>query len=167
MGTMADGAAILVDAEETICRVGFVADLGISRGKYPQMHDPETGLIRLEELSWEDLKIRGFSVQIRSLYSFKAAQEEAERRDERWTEKIGRAANYVLAGVHLAKVAAINSIEDKGGSAFRVLDTRTTEAPAHAEIRISDHLAKSDLLKYRGLLQKALGEIRDATEIDQ
>jgi hypothetical protein len=168
MGTMAEGAAVLVDAEETICRVGFVADVGISRGlKYPQMHDPETGLIRLEEISWDDLKNNGFSVQIKSLYSSNAAQAEAARRDERWTEKLKKPAKYAVAGVHLAKVAAINAIEDKGGSAFRVLDTRTADAPAHAEIRISDHLDKSGLLKYRTWLQKALGAIRDATEIDK
>jgi len=171
MGDIAQGVAqAFVADDETVCRLAFSADHPISRGTgYPQKHDPETGLIRMEEITWDDLKKNGFSVQICSLYSFAEATDEAARRNAERSAKAGFEVNYRLAGCHFAIVRSINEIVDEAGqSMFYVLDSRTPEAPAHAEIRATDHLVdKSILLKYRESLRDVLGRIRDARDIDK
>jgi len=169
MQTSAEGAAVDVDPEESICRVGYEADVAIFiERQFPQTHDPVTGLLRLEEISWQDLKKRGFSVQMKSLYSRASAEESADFKNKNWSEKLGVTANCRVAGVHIAGVKAVNDIvKADGKSAFRVLNTRTDDFPSHAEIRLVDGLDKSYFLQFRQELRDTLGPLRDVDEIDR
>jgi hypothetical protein len=160
---------VLVDAEEDVCRLCFSAKIPISyEQKHPNQIDTETGFILLEELSWQDMKKRGFSVQRRLLYSMNEALDVAARRDAARAEK-GQEAAYKLAGVLIAKVERITAItDDEGNQVFRVLATPSEEAgPAHAEIRVAGHLNKADFMKFRINLQAALGKIKEAALLDQ
>ncbi|MES2671785.1 MAG: hypothetical protein V4673_15375 [Pseudomonadota bacterium] len=163
------GTQDLVDPEEDICRLCFSAKIPISYdSKHPNQIDSDTGLIRLEELSWADFRKRGFSIQRRILYSLREALEMAARRDAAKTAK-GLDAAYTLAGVLIAKVERINTISDaEGKQVFRVIPTPGQETDlAHAEIRIADHLTKDDLLKFRVDLQAVLGKMQEANLLDQ
>lgn len=169
MGGAAAGntAEVLVDVEEDVCRLCFSADIPVFRGSlHPNQVDPETGLFRLEEISWKDLAENGFSLQRKKLYSLNDGLAEAKRRDDERAAK-GKQAAYKLAGVLIAKVAGIHAIsDDDGRRTFRVLQTPTEKQPAHAEIRIADHCKKQDLLKYRQALQTALGRMEPAEALD-
>lgn len=167
-GAAGGTAEVLVDAEEDVCRLCFSAEIPISRdSKHPNQVDPESGRIRLEEISWIDLREKGFSLQRRSLYSLKDGLAEAARRDAKKKAKAIEA-GYQLAGVLIARVALINVIEDEcGRQIFRVLKTPTEAQPAHAEIRIADHCEKHDLLKFRVALSDALGTLQDPRALDE
>jgi hypothetical protein len=159
---------LLVDAEEDVCRLCFSAKIPISiDNRHPNQIDVNTGYILLEELSWQDFKKRGFSLQRRRLYSHAEALALAAKRNAAKAEK-GQDAAYQLAGVLIAKVASINAISDDDGSQiFRVLATPNENEPGHSEIRIADHLTKMHLLKYRVSLQSALGKMQDAALLDR
>lgn len=162
------GGEVWVDAEEDVCRLCFSAKIPISRdSKHPNQVDSESRLIRLEELGWDDLKKRGFSVQRRLFYSLNEALELAARRNAAKASK-GQDAAYTLAGVLIAKVEQITAITDGDAmQVFRVLATPNDMEPGHAEIRIADHLKKEDLLKFRVKLQSALGKMQEAELLDQ
>lgn len=153
--------------EEDVCRLCFAASSNISIDqKFPNQVDPDTGLIRLEELTWQDFKTRGFSVQVLRLYSAAMGIAEAKRRLEAKREK--GVERYELAGALIARVEKIQQIKDPGGSSvFCVLDTRSAEHPAHAELRIRSGFQKKDLLKYREALQAVLGKIRPVSDLDR
>lgn len=168
MGEAADSsAATRVDAREEVCRLCFSASIPISRDqKHPNQVDADTGMIRLEEIGWDDMKFRGFSLQRRHLYSLNSGLEEAARREAAKRLKDGDV-SYELAGVLIAKVQLINAIEDSAGNqVFRVLATPSESQPGHSEIRIADHLTRKDLLKYRVKLRDALGKLREPSELD-
>ena len=73
----------------------------------------------MEEITWDDLKKNGFSVQICSLYSFAEATDEATRRNAERSAKAGFEVNYRLAGCHFAIVRSINEIVDEAGQSLR------------------------------------------------
>jgi len=159
--------APLVDEREDVCRLCFSADVPISRhDNHPNQIDPLTGRIRLEEISWEDLSSKGFSLQRRHLYSLEKAIREAERRDNAKSEKLSVNAGYKLAGVLIVRVARINEILHEGVKAFSVYATPQPGDPGHAEIRVGAHCRKHDLLKFRIALQTALGSMREPDCID-
>lgn len=161
------GQLAQLPAEEDVCRLCFAASINISIDrKHPNQVDPDSGLIRLEELTWQDFNERGFSVQVLRLYSAEKGRAEAMRRLEAKREK--GVERYELAGALIANVGRIHQIRDPGGaSVFRVLDTSTAEHPAHAELRISPGFQKKDLLKYRQELQGVLGKIRPPEDLDR
>lgn len=164
----AEGAAeLLVAADEIVCRLGSSANQNIARGGYPEKHDPESGLIRLEEITLEDLSSNGFSLQRFNLYTQAAAHAEAARRNEQRFAKTGKDIGYRVAGVHLVAVNDVNGIRtDRGDSVFKVLQTPTEADPAHAEIRSALAVFKrSDLLKYRPLLRNVLGPLQSAEKL--
>ncbi|WP_157499838.1 hypothetical protein [Lysobacter sp. Root983] len=134
--------------------------------------DPETGLILLEEISWQDLTERGFSVQRKTLYSEAEAIQFAEERKEFRAQK-GKVSEYILTGALIACVRAVHEIkaDEDGSQTFRVLQTPREGQPGHAEIRIADHIAqvrvsKDRMLKYRLELCNALGPLRPSSDID-
>lgn len=168
MGDAAESRAIaLADPQEDVCRLCFSASIPISRDqKHPNQVDADTGWIRLEEIGWDDMKSRGFSLQRRRLYSLAEGMAEAARREAAKSAK-GDEVTYRLAGVLIARVEGINAIADSDGhQVFRVLETPTEAQPGHSEIRIADHLTKKDLLKYRVELRSVLGTMQDPSELD-
>jgi hypothetical protein len=167
MGGAAEGAAkVLVEPGEEICRLCFSADVPICDNQYPNQIDPETGLIRLEELSWTELRKRGFSVQERRKYSYAEAVDMAARREAGKLAK-GINSNYKLAGVLISRVAEITGITDERASqVFRVIATPTVDQPGHAEIRLGESFTRDDLLKFRVNLQAALGKLLDGKVLD-
>lgn len=156
-------ADCLVSDDEVVCRVGFSADFPISRDKnYPEQHDPNTGLLRLEEISIDDLNDRGFSIQRINIYNRSIADAHAADRAAKASAKLGRAVTYTVAGGHLAQVAAIHGIRGEAeNQIFEVWPTPEDGQPAHAEIRAKERMTKSMLLKWRPRLQGALGPIRE------
>lgn len=168
MGDAAEDAEVLVDAQEDVCRLCFASSIPISRdAKHPNQVDADTGLIRLEEIGWDDMKLRGFSLQRRMLYSLQEALQEAARRDSSKSAAKGKQVSYRLAGVLITRAECINAIADSEGSqVFKVIATPTEAQPGHAEIRIADHLQKHHLLKFRVHLQTALGPMQDAALIE-
>ncbi len=169
MGDRAEGAAVVyVPDEETVCRIGFSADHGVFRdNRYPETHDPSDGLLRLSEINLEDLKFRGFSVQMKSLYSENDAHQEARRRDDLFVARRGVSVGYRVAGVHMSLAGAISSVLDKDGDrAFDVLDTRDDEHPAHAEIRFAKKFPGAECLRLRSELRRVLGTLQNITLLD-
>lgn len=159
----AQGEEIQVSAEETVCRLGFTANENITRcGNYPEKHDPETGLIRLEEIALQELNTTGFSLQRFNIYTQDAAHTEAARRNEKKFEKTGRDFGYRVAGAHLFTVAGVHEIKDEQSqNVFKVLQTPTEIDPGHAEIRSATReLKKSDLLRFRPALRDVLGPLQ-------
>jgi hypothetical protein len=164
----ADAAAVaLVDPAEDVCRLCFSAEIPISRDrKHPNQVDPEDGYIRLEEIGWEDLKVRGFSVQRKALYSLAKALALAEARDAIRTAK-GLDARYKFAGTLIARVQAVIDIVDGGGSSvFFVREMPLEDDPGHAEIRIAAHMTRQDFLKYRPALRLVLGRLHEPAVLD-
>lgn len=167
MGGNADGAAdVAVDDAEEVCRLCFSADVPIVEDKYPNQVDPVTGFIRLEEISHRQVK-RGFSVQRMCLFSRAEAEAVAAIREERKRAK-GIVANYLLAGVLVARVEMIHQI---GGQAcarpFNVLKAPVEGEPGHAEIRFNGDVSKEVFLEFRLELQRALGQLREPAILDQ
>lgn len=169
MGDVAEGAAeTLVDPGEEICRLCFSALIPVFRSEgYPNQIDPDTGLLRLEELAWVDVKTRGFSVQRRQLYSHAEAVAEAQSRDSKKSQQKGCDVRYQLSGVLIALVENISAIvADDGEPVFRVLATPLKDLPGHAEIRVLGHITTKQFLKYRPNLRDALGSMRVPEAID-
>lgn len=177
MGGNAEGlAGVFVEPEEDVCRLCFSADIPISRdSQHPNQVDPVTGLLRLEEISWKDVKHDGFSLQRKNLYSHAEALREAERRDSKKSQQRGVDVHYRLAGTLIARVENINSIaDDEGRQVFCVLATPIKEQPghvegqpAHAEIRVLGHIVqKHQFLKFRQRLRDALGRMLAPESID-
>jgi len=166
---MAEGTAeILVDDQETVCRVSFVADHPISRdGVYSEMYDPETRLIRLEEISLDDLNKSGFSLQRVMLYTQADAHKHAERSNVSKSEKFGRNVNFRVAGGHFFNVSSVHAIENADGKRiFKVLESPMDGQPAHAEILAVEKVTNSQKLKYRKLLRDVLGPLKDVALLD-
>ena len=177
MGGSAEGPAeVLVEPGEDVCRLCFSADIPISRdSKHPNQIDSETGLLRLEEISWQDVKHDGFSLQRKKLYSHAEAVKEAEKRDRKKSQKKGADVHYRLAGALIARVENINAIaDDEGRPVFCVLATPIKEQPGHveaqpghAEIRVLSHIEqKHQFLKFRQRLRDALGRMLAPELID-
>lgn len=161
MGSGAQGAVTLVNPDEELCRLCFSAAIPISRDRlHPNQIDPETLLIRLEELGWEDFGKRGFSVMERSKYSLQRAEAVAQDRDAARKAK-GQDARYQLVGALITNAAAINAItNDAGVQVFKVLSTSTAQEPAHAEIRVDSQFNQSQFMKFRMVLRDTLGKLR-------
>lgn len=156
-----------VDDSEYVCRLGFCANENVFRDKgYPQTHDDD-GYLRLSELSWVDFSEKGFSVQMRSLYSSDDAHAEALRRNQARLERTGVDVGYSVAGCHAVQVSKVREIKDDvGDEAFCVYDTRTEAEPAHAEIRVASQIKKADFLKLREMLRDTLGKIQPIVFLD-
>lgn len=166
MGADAVGAAVeALDELETIARLCLSASVPIVDNKYPNQIDPETGFIRLEEISHRELR-RGFSVQRLHLYSLKDALQMVADRKARKLEK-GIVADYLLAGVLLCKVTEVHVIGDAAGTeVFQVLPKPLDGQPGHAEIHFKSPIKKEDFLEHRLALQRALGKLVDASILD-
>lgn len=158
---------MLIEPHEDVCRLCFAAEIPVFRNSgQPNQVDPETGLMYIQEISWEDLSQNGFSLQRRLLYSLAQALAEADRRDAAKSQQKGHAVGYRLAGTLVARVEAINQIADNGQQVFEVLATPLPDQPAHAEIRIAQGLGKDVFLKFRISLRNALGTMQDARVLD-
>lgn len=160
---------MLVEPHEDVCRLCFAADLPVFRNVgQPNQVDPETGLIHIQEISWQDLSEKGFSLQRRALYSLAEALAEADRRDAAKSLAKGQPVGYRLAGALIARVNAINGIaDDNGQQIFQVHATPLELQPGHAEIKITEGLGKDVFLKFRIKLRDVLGVMQEAELLDE
>lgn len=166
MGAVAGGGgSALVDDAEDVCRLCFKAGVPITvDGAHPDDVDPSNGMIRLSQVSQQDLTKRGFSVQIVSRYSRQQALAEPARKEAARKDKGRDPAGFKLAGVLLAKVGAIHSFRDeKGIQAFRVIPDPTDDSDAHAKVLLSPEMKGAPYLKWRRELVNALGPMRPVT----
>lgn len=164
MGAVAGGAErVLVDDGEEVCRLCFKAGVPITvDGRHPDDIDPATGMLRIEQLSQQDLTKRGFSVQVLSRYSRQQALAEPHRRESLRKQKGKSVAGFKLAGVLLASVGAIHSLRDEHGRrAFNVLEEPTEDSDAHATVLLDAALKGGPYLKWRRELVAAFGTIQD------
>lgn len=166
MAVGAGEAAALVDDEEDVCRLCFAAQVPISRdNQHPNQIDDE-GFIRLEEIGWDDLASRGFSLVRRHLYSVSRGEAEAARRDEKRRAK-GQEARYQLAGALIVRAANIKAIaDDNGAQVFNVFATPTAEEEAHAEIKFAQVIPRNQFLRFRQALRVELGTLQEKTALD-
>lgn len=163
MGAVAGGSGdALVDDAEDVCRLCFKAGVPITvDGEHPDDVDPLTGMIRLSQVSQQDLTKRGFSVQIVSRYSRQQALAEPARREAARKAKGKDPAGFKLAGVLLARVGTIHSFRDeKGVQAFRVIPDPTNDSDAHAKVLLSPEMKGAPYLKWRRELVNTLGPMR-------
>lgn len=166
MANGAYGAAVVVDDEEDVCRLCFAAAIPISRDNQHPNQTDEDGYIRLEEIAWNDLSKKGFSLVRRHLYSVAKGEAEAQRRDAKRREK-GQDARYQLAGTLIARAGGIAAItNDQGHQVFRVLATPTEQEEAHAEVRFVQDIARHEWLRFRQDLRLVLGTVRDKSDLD-
>ncbi|WP_146011419.1 hypothetical protein [Xanthomonas arboricola] len=163
----AEGAALApLDDDEDVCRLCFSASIPIVDDKFPNQIDPATGLIRLEEISHRQIK-RGFSMQRHALYSIAEAHLLVEEREARKRAK-GIVADYMLAGILMARVGGIHGITKGDGSQiFQVLPKPLEGQPGHAEIHFKNQVRKEDFLEGRLDLARTLGPLADARELDR
>ncbi len=166
MGGNAEGAAVAALAtDEDVCRLCFSASIPIVDEKFPNQVDPSTGYIRLEEISHRQVK-RGFSLQRKQLYSLREAREMTAAREANKRAK-GIVADYVLAGVLVARVDAIHAIGiEQGSQVFEVRSVPIPGQPGHAEIHFKTTLLKEDFLELRMDLQRALGKLQAPEILD-
>ena len=167
MGIDAAGAAIKVlDDGERVARLCFSADIPIVDNKFPNQIDQKTKLIRLEEISYREVK-RGFSVQRIHLYSLREAQNLVDERERRKQEK-GVVANYLLAGVLACKVERVHAIVSADGiPVFQVLAKPLDGQAGHAEIHFKGAIKKEDFLEHRLALQQVLGKLSAPEILDE
>jgi hypothetical protein len=166
MGAIPRGAArALVDDAEDVCRLCYKAGVPITIDKkYPDEIDPETNMIRVGQISKQDLTQRGFSLQRTSLYSRRRALAEPARRERLRSERGKVPAGFVLKGVLLTRVARIHNIVDgTGAKVFSVYATPNDESEAHAEILFDTKVPNSEFLKWRLELRDALGILQPVT----
>ncbi|HXE09632.1 MAG TPA: hypothetical protein VN612_17140 [Acidobacteriaceae bacterium] len=154
-----------MDDAEDVCRLCYKAGVPITiDGKYPDEIDPETNMIRVGQISKQDLTRRGFSLQRTSLYSRRKALAEPARREQLRSEKGKGPAGFVLKGVLLTRVGRVHNIVDgTGAKVFSVYATPNDESEAHAEILFDITVPNSEFLKWRLELRDALGILRPAT----
>jgi len=168
MGATAGGAArALVDDAEDVCRLCYKAGIPITQdGQYPDEIDLDTQMIRVGQISKQDLTKRGFSLHRVSLYSRQRALAEPARK-ERARQDLGKShAGFVLKGVLLAQVGRIHGIgHDQGVRVFNVYESPTDESRAHAEVLFDKTVPGSQYLKWRIELRDVLGTLQPVTAL--
>lgn len=163
MGATAGGAVrALVDDAESVCRLCYKAGIPITQDQqYPDEIGPEDQMIRIGQISKQDLTKRGFSVQRVSLYSRQQALAEPARRERSRQDKGKGRAGFVLQGVLLAQVSRIHSIgNDEGVRVFNVYQSPNDGGQAHAEIFFNKTMQSSQYLKWRIELRNVLGKLQ-------
>lgn len=168
MGGSAAGAAVEpLDAGERVARLCFSASVPFCACKYPDQIDPATGLVRLEEISFSELK-RGFSMQRIRLYCQRKGEQRAGERAARWRAKGHETAEFQLVGALVAKVSDIQSIScEEGAQIFEVLAKPVTGDPGHVEVHFKGDIKKHVFLEHRQKLQAVLGAIVDPAVLDE
>lgn len=168
MGATAGGAArALVDDAEDVCRLCYKAGIPITQdGQYPDEIDPDNQMIRVGQISKQDLTKRGFSLQRVSLYSRQRALAEPARRERARQDRGKNHAGFVLKGVLLAHVGRIHRIgHNQGVRVFNVYESPSDESQAHAEILFEKTVPGSQYLKWRVELRDVLGRLQPVTAL--
>lgn len=158
-----------LDGGERVARLCFAANIAFGSGAttYPDQIDPESGLIRIEEISFSEIT-KGFSVQRIRLYARQEAEAMASERQERWRQKGYVDAEFRLEGVLVANVTDIHGIScPNAGQIFEVLAKPNNGDPGHAEVHFKAKLKKDEFLEHRLALQKVLGRLVDAAVLDE
>lgn len=168
MGEIAVGAAdVPLEPGERVARLCFTANIPFCASTYPDQIDPDTGLIRLEEVSFSEVR-RGFSMQRILLYSRKKAEEVPALRAARWQAKGEPLAEFRLVGVLVSCVADIHAIGcHDSPQIFEVLRKPHENEPAHVEVHFKARVSRDVFLEHREALQQILGRLVDAAVLDE
>lgn len=166
MANAGGAAPVLVDEEEDVARLCYRAGFPITRRNDHHCEvDPDSGLYRLEEFTWEDFTQKGFSVQRRALFTREAAITAFQAKMEKRRVKGDPADTLELLGAVVAPVAQIHAIRTmRDGRAFAVWEEPIEGNAAHACIRSDEKYPRSEFMKYRALLQEIFAQVRSTDE---
>jgi hypothetical protein len=143
---------VLVDDAEDVARLCLNERTDI---------DPETRLLKVSTLMWEDFLHRGLSVQRVNFFTRGDAQAALDARIAA-REGAGKSVTgYALAGVAIARVEKIRRIEKEGGSpAFVVVEKPDAASAGHAEIFATEDYGHGKFLGFRTKLILAFGPVQ-------